>query len=154
MSSKYSKMSSEEKKDWWALDDYVRHNVMGYENEGLNKQMTLRLKGMRYGQVLANNKQHKRANYSFKTILNTFKACSATIQHVVRTKTFKSDMDKFNYIMAIIDRRIAEISQRERYARQAKEEAEQKAIEMCQTESVAKYKPKKRKQDDLFADLW
>lgn len=153
MAKKYQEMSSEEKKDWWALDDYVKHNIMGYVNEGLNRQMVLRLKGLRYGQTVANNNSHKYSNYSFKTILNTFKACSVKIKRAIAGKRFKNDMAKFNYIMAIIDNNIAEVSKRERYAEQARKEMEQKQVEVAAV-SKAEYKPKKKKDKDKFSDLW
>ena len=153
MAKKYQEMSSEEKKDWWALDDYVKHNIMGYVNEGLNTQMVLRLKGLRYGQIVANNNSHKYSNYSFKTILNTFKACSIKIKRAIAGKHFKNDMAKFNYIMAIIDNNIAEVSKRERYAEQARKEMEQKQVEVAAV-SKAEYKPKKKKDKDKFSDLW
>ena len=152
MTKKYQEMSPEEKEDWYALDDYVKHEVMGYVNEGLNRNMVLRLKGLRYGQRIARNDAYKYANYSFKTILNTFKACSVRIRDVVNSKTFKNDMAKFNYIMAIIDGNIAEVSKRERYAKQAAEEMERRESE--ENISRAVYKPKEKKNKDKFADLW
>lgn len=151
---KYPPMSAEEKVDWWALDNYVRHEVMGYTEEGLNRQMVLRLKGLRYGQVIANNNNHKYANYSFKTILNTFKACSIKIKNALNGKTFKDENAKFNYIMAIIDSNIADISKRERYAEQARKEAERKEIDLAATTNKAEYKPKQKKNKNKFSDLW
>lgn len=151
---KYPQMSAKEKADWWALDDYVKHNIMGYVDEGLNRQMVLRLKGLRYGQVIANNNSHKYSNYSFKTILNTFKICSVQIKNAIKGKTFKDDNAKFNYIMAIIDKNIANVSKRERYAKKAREEAEQKEkIEQTVAKNV-EYKPKQKKNKDRFSDLW
>lgn len=154
MARKYPSMSEEEKQDWYALDDYVKHSIMGYVDEGLSTPMVLRLKGLRYGQAIANNKYYKYSNYSFKTILNTFKACSVQIKNALKGKRFKDDMAKFNYIMAIIDRNIAEISKRERYAKQAREEAERKEVESAAITSKAVYKPKQKKNKDKFSDLW
>lgn len=154
MAKKYPPMSAEEKKYWWALDDYVKHEIMGYTDEGLNRQMVLRLKGLRYGQLIANNNSHKYANYSFETILNTFKACSVKIKNALKGKTFKDNNAKFNYIMAIIDTNIADVSKRERYAKQAKINAERKTVEQISIPMKTEYKPKQRKNKDKFSDLW
>lgn len=154
MARKYPPMSVEEKADWYALEEYVRHNIMGYTTQGINSFMVLRLKGLRYGQAIANNKFYKHAGYSFKTILNTFKACSIKIKNAIREKTFKDENAKFNYIMAIVDRNIADVSKREQYAKQAREEAERKEVEETQIASAPEYKPKKRKDKEKFSDLW
>lgn len=153
MAMKYPKMSEEEKKSWNELDWYVRSNIMGYDqNQGLSRTMALRLKGLRYGQYLANDNHDRTSNYSFSTILNTFKACSIIIKRAMAKKTFKDDMAKFNYAMAIVDNNIAKIYEKEKYAKQAKEEMEKKEIETHIFDNV-EYTPKK-KNDYKFSDLW
>ena len=153
MARKYPKMTEEEKKAWEELDRYVRSNVMGYDqNQGLSRAMALRLKGLRYGQYLANDNQDRTSNYSFSTILNTFKACSIIIKRALAKKTFKDDMAKFNYAMAIVDNNIAKIYGKEKYVKRAKEEMEKKEVETY-TDSAVEYTPKK-KNDYKFSDLW
>ena len=121
---KYPKMSAEEKEDWLALDDYVKHNIMGYTDQGLNKTMTLMLKGLRYGQDIANNNSYKYSNYSFKTILHTFMACSYQIKKAVLGKRFKDETAKFAYIMGIVNRSIADVYKREQDAKITKNHRE------------------------------
>lgn len=153
MARKYPKMTEEEKKAWEELDWYVRSNIMGYDqNQGLSMAMVLRLKGLRYGQYLANGNHDKTSNYSFSTILNTFKACSIIIKRAMSKKTFRDDMAKFNYAMAIVDNNIAKIYGKEKYAKRAKEEMEKKEVETY-TVGAVEYTPKK-KNDYKFADLW
>lgn len=163
MAKKYPPMTDEEKKDWYELDDYVRHNVMEFVDEGLTTKMVLRLKGLRYGQVMANNSHDKRSNYSFKTILLTFKACAPQIQRAVTTKVFKNNMQKFNYIMAIVENNISDVSQRMRRAKEEQEKSEQidHSISMnsnldaiyAKKNKVAKSKTQTERKN-RFSNLW
>lgn len=163
MANKYPPMTDEEKKEWYELDDYVRHNVMGFVDEGLTTKMVLRLKGLRYGQVMANNSHDKRSNYSFKTILLTFKACAPQIQRAVATKAFKNNMQKFNYIMAIVENQISDVSQRIRRAEEERRRSEQidhsistdSNLDMIYEKKyqVAKSTQKKEKKNK-FSNLW
>lgn len=160
---KYPPMSSEEKADWWALDDYVKHNIMGYTDQGLNKTMTLMLKGLRYGQDVANNNSHKYSNYSFKTILHTFMACSYKIKKAIDKKKFKDDTAKFAYIMAIVNRAIVDVYNREQDMKIAKYHHENiDTTVMANTDMSAIYEKKKQeaKQQQTsntknkYSDLW
>ena len=82
-------------------------NIMGYdENQALSKQMTLRLKGLLTNKFIENNNIQDGANYSYETILNTFKFCSPTIQNSLRTNRFKDEMHKFNYVLKIVEQNI------------------------------------------------
>lgn len=148
-------LSDEEYKKWRELDLWIRKNIMGYDdNQGLNKEMALILMGMRYRQRIGNNTHDKWCNYSFSTILNTYKACSLIIKKGMQGKHFKNDMHKFNYAAKIVESKLSEVYAREQYAKQAREEAERKEAEETQITSTPKYKPKKRKDKEKFSDLW
>lgn len=160
---KYPPMSAEEKNDWFALDDYVRHNIMGYTDQGLNKTMTLMLKGLRYGQDIANNNSHKYSNYSFKTILHTFMACSYKIKKAVSSKGFKDETAKFAYIMAIINRNIADIYNREQDAKALKGNQENLDIDAIANTDLSEIYEKRKKEakncqatksKNKYSDLW
>ena len=161
MANKYPSMTDEEKKEWYELDDYVRHSVMGFVDEGLTTKMVLRLKGLRYGQVMANNSHDKRSNYSFKTILLTFKACAPQIQRVIATKTFKNNMQKFNYIMAIVENQISDVSIRRAEEERRRSEQIDHSISTDSNldmiyekkNQVAKSTQKKEKKNK-FSNLW
>ena len=97
-------LSQEDKLYWIELYEYVRKNVMGYdENQSLSKNMVLRLKGLPNNKFMANNNIDDTANYSFQTILNTFKFCMPDIQKVLRNSFFKYENHKFNYILKIVE---------------------------------------------------
>ena len=67
-------MSEQEKLDWDELYQYVRTNIMGYDqNQALSNSMALRLKGLLTNKFMENNNVENTANYSYNVILNTFK---------------------------------------------------------------------------------
>ena len=100
------KMSKEESQDWEELYMYVK-NLMGYdENQSLSKHMVLRLKGLLTGKFIENKNIKDNSNYSYKTILNTFKFCSFDIKNAFRSKSFKDESHKFNYALVIVEKNI------------------------------------------------
>lgn len=162
MAKKYPQMTPEEKDAWFALDEYIRTNVMDYdENQGLNRNMVLRLKGLRYGQAIGNNNLHKYSNYTFGVILNTFKVCMPKIKRALATKNFDGDMNKFNYVMAIVENNISDVYARMKNAEQVKERAintDMSAVVNSDLTSVYKEKTIKEsnapKTKNKFSDLW
>lgn len=152
---KYNELSSEEKKNFRELDMYIRTNVMGYSpNQGLTGEMAQRLMGMRYRQYIGNNNSYRWCNYSFGTILNTYKACSIKIKNGMQGKHFKNDMQRFNYAAKIVENNLAEVYEREQYAKQSREEAKRKDIAEQTVAKNVEYKPKQKKNKDRFSDLW
>lgn len=162
-SSKYPSMTQEERDDWYELEEYVRCKIMDFVDEGLTKQMVLRIKGLRYGQYMANNNAQKHSNYSFKTILLTFKACYPKIRRAISTKQFKDNMQKFNYIMAIVESEISDVSQRIRRAEEERARSEAINHDIAQNSNVdAIYEHKnkvaksnkKQPRKNRFSNLW
>lgn len=146
------KMTDKEKQDWESLYYYVK-NIMGYdENQALSNAMVLRLKGLLTNKFMENNHIESSANYSYETILNTFKFCSQDIQRALRTNRFKDEMHKFNFILKIVERNINEIYMRMKNIEKAKEDAKNNSIEAV-THIGAEYKPKE-KNKNKFSDLW
>lgn len=123
--SPIQKMTKEEIKDWEELYQFVKTKVMNYdEKQALSKNMVLRLKGLLNDKFMANNNVKKKADYSFKVVLNTFKACMPEIQRAVDIKSFKNEMQKFNYILAIVNGKINDV-----YIRMKKVEKYNKEVE-------------------------
>lgn len=147
------KMSKEEKMAWEQLYDYVKFNIMGYdENQALSKNMILRLKGLLTGKFIENKNIESTANYSYETILNTFKFCSADIQRALRTNSFKDEQHKFNYVLKIVEKSINDVYVRMNNVKKAKEEAKNTPVEII-THVGAEYKSKEKKKNK-FSDLW
>ena len=147
------KMTEKDKQDWDSLYQYVRKNIMGYdENQALSSSMVLRLKGLLVNKFMENNNIEDTANYSYATILNTFKFCSPTIQNALRTNRFNDEMHKFNFVLKIVERNINDIYLRMKNVEKAKEEAKNVSVEIV-THVGAEYKPKEKKKDK-FSNLW
>lgn len=145
-------MSAKEKKDWENLYYHVK-KIMGYdENQSLSSTMVLRLKGLLTNKFIENNNIESTANYSYETILNTFKYSSLDIQRALRTNNFKDEMHKFNYLLKIVEKNINTVYVKMKNAKKAREEAKNTALE-APTHTGAEFKPREKKKDK-FTDLW
>lgn len=148
------KMTEKDKQDWDLLYQYVKSNIMDYdEDQALSKQMVLRLKGLLTNKFMENNSIEDTANYSYETILNTFKFCSPSIQNALRTNRFKDEMHKFNFVLKIVERNINDVYMRMKKVEKAKEEAKTNTSIEIVAHVGTEYKPKEKKKDK-FSDLW
>lgn len=146
-------MTEKEKQDWESLYMYVKSNIMGYdENQALSSTMVLRLKGLLTNKFIENKNIESTANYSYETILNTFKFCSPDIQKSLRTNRFVDEQHKFNYILKIVEKNINNVYMRMKNVEKAKEEAKNTAVDVP-THIGAEFKPKEKKTDK-FSNLW
>lgn len=146
------KMTEKEKQDWDSLYCYVKRLLNYDENQALSSTMVLRLKGLLTNKFMENNNIESKANYSYETILNTFKYCSPDIQKALRTNNFKDEMHRFNYILKIVEKNINTVYIKMRNVEKAKEEARSTTIE-APVHTGAEFKPRENKKDK-FANLW
>ncbi len=148
------KMTKQEKIEWDALYQYVKINVLGYDsNQSLSRFMVLRLKGLLVNKYVENNNIENTANYSYNTILMTFKYCMSDINKAFRTKSFKDEKAKFNYALAIVESNINTVYTRMQNTIKSKEMTE-KADTSTFDYSGAEYKPKTGKASSKLKDLW
>lgn len=146
------KMTEKEKKDWEALYMYVK-NLLGYdENQALSSTMVLRLKGLLTNKFIENKNIEDGANYSYETILNTFKFCSMDIQKALRTNNWKDEMHKFNYVLKIVEKNINTVYMKMKNVEKAEEKIEEVNTTIANYVG-AEYKSRKNKKDK-FSDLW
>ena len=146
------KMTEKEKQDWESLYYHVK-GLLGYdENQALSSTMVLRLKGLLTNKFIENNNIESTANYSYETILNTFKFCSAEISKALRTKSFANETHRFNYILKIVEQNINTVYVKMKNVEKAKEEAKNTTIE-TPIHTGAEFKPREKKIDK-FSDLW
>ena len=147
------KMTEKEKQDWDSLYTYVKKNIMGYDDDqALSNTMVLRLKGLLTNKFMENKNIESTANYSYETILNTFKYSSLDIKKALTTNTFKDEMHKFNYILKIVEKNINNVYIKMKHVEKAKEEAKNTTIE-APVHVGAEFKPREKKKD-RFTDLW
>ena len=146
-------MSAKDKQEWEELYYYVKR-LMGYdENQALSSAMVLRLKGLLTNKFMENNNIKSTANYSYKTILNTFKFCSQDIQKALRSNRFNDEMHKFNFILKIVERNINNVYVRMKNIQKAKEEAKNMEIDTAYT--GAEYQRKTKETNNKFLnELW
>lgn len=141
-----NKMTLEEKQQWDELYQYVKKEIMQYDDkQSLPKNIILRLKGLTQGKFIANNKQKSKANYSYDIILYTFKINKQTIMNAIYGKTFKSEMSKFIYIAAIIENNINDVYLRINNAKKSKQKTEIANVDSIYNEG-AEYQ---RKTEDV-----
>ena len=146
------KMTEKEKQDWESLYYYVK-NLLGYdENQALSSTMVLRLKGLLTNKFIENNAIESTANYSYETILNTFKYSLLDIQKALRTNNWTNEMHKFNYILKIVEKNINTVYMKMKNIEKAKEEAKNMTID-APTHTSAEFKPREKKIDK-FSNLW
>jgi hypothetical protein len=151
--SKKRKMTEEEKLAWENLYNYVKLKIMGYdENQALSSAMVLRLKGLLSSKFMENNNIESKANYSYETILNTFKYSYIDIQKALRTNNWANEMHKFNYVLKIVEKNINTVYMKLKNIEKAKEEARNTGVEAI-THTGAEFKPKENKKDK-FTNLW
>ena len=149
------KMTEEEKLAWDNLYQYVRKNIMGYdENQALSNTMSLRLKGLLTNKFIENNNIESTANYSYETILNTFKFCSPTILNALRTNNFNDEMHKFNFVLKIVERNINDVYKRMMSVKKTKEEIKEVDMTIANYSGVEYKSREKEKVKDKFKDLW
>lgn len=149
------KMSEKEKQDWENLYYHVK-NLLGYdENQALSSTMVLRLKGLLTNKFIENNNIESTANYSYETILNTFKFCSPDIQKALRTNRFKDEMHKFLYITKIVENNINNVYMKMKGIKKSEEKIEDVDTTIANYTGV-KYQVKQntKNREDKFSDLW
>lgn len=148
------RMSIKDKEDWDKLYEYVRHNVMGYdENQSLSKNMVLRLKGLLNNKFMANNNVEDTSNYSYETILLTFKFCMPDIQKGLRSTSFRDESHKFNYILKIVENNINTVYMGVKNSEKNKQKTETMSMDTA-THLGADYQIKSRKTSERLQDLW
>lgn len=146
------KMTEDEKRSWESLYYYVK-DLLGYdENQALSSTMVLRLKGLLTNKFIENGNIASTANYSYDTILNTFKYCSIDIQRAFRTNSFKDEMHRFNFALKIVEKNINTVYMKMKNLQKAKEEAKNTTVE-APIHTSASFKPRE-KNVDKFSDLW
>lgn len=148
------RMTKQEKKDWDELYDFVKQKVLMYdENQSLSRTMVLRLKGLLSNKFIENGNIEDSANYSYRTILNTFKFCIVDIQRGLRSNSFSDEMHKFNYVLKIVESNINTVYVRMQQAEKSKDKTEKMDTTVA-THTGASYQRKTKDVSHKFDDLW
>lgn len=148
-------MNSEEKKQWNELYQYVKKEILQYDdNQKIPDNLVLRLKGLSTGKLIENKSIEDKAKYSFEIVLFTFKLCKTSIISAIKNKDFQNEMGKFIYICAIIENNINDVYLRVTNAKKSQEKTESINVENL-NHNGAEYQSKtKDKVNEKFNDLW
>jgi hypothetical protein len=98
-------MTKSEKEQWELLYNYVKCDILNYQDKVMPKMMILRLKGLAEGKFMANKKVQAHAKYDYSVILLTFKLCKAKLSSYLMGE-FKNEAHKINGIMLIVESEI------------------------------------------------
>lgn len=147
-------LSQEDKLYWEQLYEYVRHNVLAYDaNQSLSRNMVLRLKGLLSNKFMENNNIADTSNYSYQTVLNTFKFCMPDIQRGLRSNSFTDENHKFNYVLKIVESNLNTVYLKMKNAEKSKQKTETVSMETAM-HSGAEYQSKTNKTSDRLSSLW
>lgn len=150
-------MTEKENQDWKDLCSYVKYEILEYDKSlKFPRQLVLRLKGLNKGQFIANKKAEQQAEYSYETILLTFKLCKSKIRNYLHDNSvkIKDESHKINIIMLFVEKEINDV-----YLRiKAKEELQNKIDNLeldNQCHKGAEYKNNSEiKQNERLKNLW
>lgn len=142
-------------REWLELCSWVEKEIFNYDkNQKLQKKACLILRGLTCGQNIRNNNCQKYGDYSFETILYTFKANKMKILNAIRGKDFKDESSKMSYCAAIIRDQINDMYMRLQNAKKVEEKIEQVDTSIMDYQG-AEYKPKEEKKiNKRLEDLW
>lgn len=103
-SNSKKKMSKEDSIYWDKLYQYVKKDIYKLDDDiPLPRSIILSLRGLKNGQVIANNKAKAYGDYPFKIVYLTFIYCKNKIDYALKTKNFKSYQQSFSYIRKIVE---------------------------------------------------
>lgn len=149
------KMSSEEIDDWNELYEYVRTNIMKYDkSQSLDSKMVARLQGLMKGKYMVSYKTVDNADYSYKTILNTFKYCSPDIHRALTYKSFDNEWIKFNYIAKIVENNINTVYVKMQNTEKSKEKTINMSMDVLDYTGATYQNKTKASKNKLLDDLW
>lgn len=147
-----TQMTEKEKKDWDDVYQYFKKEIMGYdENQSLDRSTTLRLKGLKTGQYIANHKHTALANYPYPIILLTLKYVKPRLDDLFKVTKFNDEQHKVNYVLKIVEANINNVYNK---AKQIKEE-QTKAVEV-KVYDLPNYtnKYENKKVDKKLEEFW
>lgn len=149
-------MTEQENKDWCALYDYVKYEILGYLPEmKLPQTLVLRLKGLAEGKFMANKNIKPNANYTYEQILITCKICKPKITDYFEKNSAKinGESHKTNLIMMFLEQEINDVVLKLQQKEKVDKEISKMSFEN-HTDSKAEYKTETTNVKDRFDELW
>ena len=126
---------------------WVETELLGYDgiDQKIQKAGALALIGLQKGQAVANNNCEQYGSYPIDVIFATFKINKFVIKNAIKNKKFDGELQKINYICAIVRNDLNDVYTRMRNAEMSKKKSE-KANTEVQVNEVAEYQ---RQSEDI-----
>lgn len=148
-------MNSEEKRQWDELYQYVRKEILQYDNnQSIPPSLVLRLKGLSTGKLIENKSIEDKAKYSYEIILYTFKLCKPNILSAIKTKSFNNEMSKFLYICKIIENNINDVYLRVVNAKKSQEKTESINVGNLSHKGAEYQSKSEDSSNERFEEIW
>jgi len=148
------KYSEEEKALWRKIFLFVEKDILHYDNnQRLQKQAVLRLKGLQNGKVIANNKTKDNGEYPLEVVYGAIVLSKDGYLKFSENKDFKTESNAVAYLCAIAASKLNMVYD----AWKTKKHTEEitKKIIYDEKHIGAKYKPKaSRYISETSKDLW
>lgn len=144
-------------KEWIELYEYVKKEILGYsDNMQLSNNARNHLQQLKNGGIIRNKTIISNDGYPYSVILMTFKVKRMDIERALASKTFESENQKFNYIMAIIKNSINDVYlrvlEKERREQMIKDQVEVTVKPSKKVEYIKKSEINNK--SSLFDDIW
>jgi hypothetical protein len=141
------------------LREYLEQKVLNHiPNRKLTKSEVKYLQHMRNGNVIKTGETMSNNGYPYRIILMTLKLKKMDIDYALSTKEFKSDADRFKYVMAIVRNNINDVYYRvlQKEKNDKLIESKSKEIKQPVTTNNVTYVKKSEIKDkgSLFDDIW
>lgn len=149
-------MSEKEKKDWIALCDYIKLDLLGYSRDMKTpKYLVLRLKGLAEGNFITNKKISPTAHYTYEEILIASKLCSSKIKNyfIDNSAKINDEKHKINLILMFIESEINDVVIRLKNKKTTEQEIEKFTLDSFAA-NQAEYKTETINSKDRFDELW
>lgn len=152
-----AKLTEKEKNDWMNLCNYIKYEILEYDKTlKFPQQLALRLKGLSAGQFIINKKVQIQAEYSYETILLTFKICKSKIKNYLHDNSakIKDENHKINIIMLFVEKEINDVALRIKEKEKFQNKISSLNLEN-QYHNGAEYKNNSKiKQNERLKKLW
>lgn len=149
------KMTSIEKEQWDKLYQYVKKEILLYDNsQSIPSSFVLRLKGLTKGKYIENKNIDDRADYSYEIILYTFQICKPAIMSALSSKTFENESYKFNYICKIVENNINDVYLRVMKAKKSEESIQKMDTNILSHNGGTYQKKTEELKNERLKELW
>lgn len=161
-SNSKNKMTKEDSFYWDKLYQYVKKDIYKLDDEvPLPRSIILSLRGLKNGQVIANNKAKSYGDYPFKIVYFTFVYCRKKIDYALKTKDFKSYQQSFSYIRKIVEGNLLNVYKKYKEKERQKEMAKDNKNTITVNDVINKdvrYKSQEKKVNEElrkeFDSMW